>query len=80
MLDELTWIQNVPGVIKNVRALLSGTAGINDRIRNKLSNTGKLNKHMKCLVTLCCDQKQCLTVFLNSMFRSLCYHLFQSHM
>ena len=36
-------IQYVPGIIMNVKALLSGTAVINDRIRNKLSNTGKLN-------------------------------------
>jgi hypothetical protein len=36
-------IQYVAGIVKNVRALLSSTAGINDRIRNKLSNTGKLN-------------------------------------
>ena len=44
MLDEMAWIQYVPGIIKNVRALLSNTAGINGRIRNKLSNTGKLNR------------------------------------
>jgi len=34
MLDEMTWIQYIPGIIKNVRALLSSAAGINDRIRN----------------------------------------------
>jgi hypothetical protein len=43
MLDEMAWIQYVPGIIKNVRALLSSTVRFNDRIRNKLSNTGKLN-------------------------------------
>jgi len=32
MLDEMAWIQYVPGNIKNVRALLSSIAGINDRI------------------------------------------------
>jgi hypothetical protein len=34
MLDEMAWIQYVPGIIKNVRALMSSSAGINDRIRN----------------------------------------------
>jgi len=43
MLDEMAWIEYVPGIIKNVRSLLSSTACINDRIRNKLSNTGKLS-------------------------------------
>jgi len=33
MLDEMASIQYVPGNIKNVRALLSSIAGINDRIR-----------------------------------------------
>lgn len=42
-MGEMAWIQNVPGIIKNVTAILSNTAGINDRNKNKFLNTGKLH-------------------------------------